>query len=166
MADNNYHHNIILASIYYHSPPALPISVVVTANLNTPLMVGQTDNILTCVVSGADNLNPTIAYQWTRDGVTVQSGSSNTFNFSPFRLSLAGVYTCSVTVTSNLLNDAIQVPASNTQTVTIEGEFNNVISSIIVVILSYVLSQQFRIHRQLLLPVAPIALSSVDLLSL
>ena len=105
-------------------PPALPISAMVTANLNTPLMVGQTDNTLTCDVSGADNLNPTIAYQWTRDGETVQSGSSNTFNFFPLLLSLAGVYSCSATVTSNLLNSAIQVSASNTQTVTIEGEFN------------------------------------------
>ena len=123
------------------------ITVKVTANLNTPLMVEQTDNTLTCNVSGADNLTPTIAYQWTRDGVTVQSGSSNTFNFSPLRLSLAGAYTCSVTVASNLLNSAIQVSASNTQTVTIEGEFNNVIGRIIIVI-SYLLSQQFRTHRQ------------------
>ena len=128
---------------------APPITVKVTSSLNAPLMVGQTGNSLLCNISGADNLNPTIAYQWTRDGVTVQGGSSNILNFSPLRLSLAGVYTCSATVTSNFLNSAIEVSASNNQTVTIEGEFNNVIGSIMVVI-SYMilLSQQFRIHRQ------------------
>ena len=96
----------------------------VTANLNTPLMVGQTDNTLTCDVSGADDLTPTIAYQWTRDGVTVQSGSSNTFNFFPLRLSLAGqsLYACSATVASNLLNGNIQASDDTTQTVVIQSE--------------------------------------------
>jgi hypothetical protein len=92
----------------------------VTANLNTPLMM---DNSLICDVSGADNLNPTITYQWTRDGELVQSGSLNTYNF-PLRLSLAGtsVYACRATVGSTLLNGNIQASADTTQTVTIQSE--------------------------------------------
>ena len=98
----------------------------VTANLNNPIMVGQTDHTLTCDVSGADGLTDrTITYQWTRDGRTIQSGSSNTFDFSsPLQLSLAGrsVYTCSASVGSNLLNANIDASAGTTQTVTIQSE--------------------------------------------
>ena len=86
------------------------ITVMVTANLNDPLMVGQTGNTLACVVSGADNLNPTITYQWTRyddSTLTLVEINSNTLTLSPLRLSNAGDYTCSVTVHSNLLNSPI-----------------------------------------------------------
>ena len=99
------------------------ISTIVTANLNTPLMVGQTGNTLTCDVLGADRLNPTIAYQWIRNGETIQDGSSSILNLAPLQLSQAGVYTCRTTVNSNLLSSNIQINADNTQTVTIESEF-------------------------------------------
>ena len=103
-----------------------PISAMVTANLNNPVMVGQTDNTLTCDISGAEGLtDQTITYQWTRDGETIQSGSSNTFDFSsPLRLSLAGrsVYACSASVGSNLLINNIEASAGTTQTVTIQSE--------------------------------------------
>ena len=94
----------------------------VTANLNTPLMVGQTGNTLTCDVSGAERLNPTITYQWTRNGESVPDIRSNTFNFSPLELSQAGEYTCSATVSSNLLNENRNAVAGNMQTVTIQSE--------------------------------------------
>ena len=94
----------------------------VTANLNEPLMVGQTGNTLTCGVSGANNLNPMITYQWTRNDQPVPGATSNTFNFSPLRLSQAGVYTCRATVGSSLLSRDINVNAGNTQTVTIQSE--------------------------------------------
>ena len=104
-------------------PSAPQISVIVSANLNTPLMMGQTDKTLTCDVSGADNLNPTITYRWTRNGdpVTVPDSSSNTFSFSPLGLSQAGVYTCRVTVSSSLLNQNSNADAVNMQIVTIQG---------------------------------------------
>ena len=96
----------------------------VTANLNTPLMVGQTDSTLTCVVSGADNLNPMTNYRWTRDDETIQNGSLNTYTFSPFRLSLAGesVYTCHATVGSTLLNSNLDASDGTTQRVEIQSE--------------------------------------------
>ena len=97
----------------------------VTASLNSPLMVGQTGNTLTCDVSGADNLNPMITYQWTRNDQPVPGATSNTFNFSPLRLSQAGVYTCRATVGSRLLIGDINAAAGNPQTVTIQSELMN-----------------------------------------
>ena len=82
----------------------------VSANLNAPLMVGQTGNSLTCDVSGADNLNPMITYQWTRNDGSTQTPvgtNSNTLTLSPLRLSDAGDYNCSVNISSNLLNSPI-----------------------------------------------------------
>ena len=94
------------------------------ANLNTPLMVGQTGYTLTCDVSGAGNLDPMIIYQWTRsDGTTqTQVGNSRTLNLSPLGLSHAGNYTCNVTVNSVLLNNDITASADNLQSVTIQSE--------------------------------------------
>ena len=95
-----------------------------TINFNTPLMVGLTGYTLTCDVSGAGNLNPTIIYQWTRSDGTIQTqvGKSRTLNLSPLGLSHAGDYTCNVTINSVLLNNDITVSADNHQSVTIQSE--------------------------------------------
>ena len=95
-----------------------------SANLNTPLMVGQTGNSLTCDVSGADNLNPIIAYQWTRnDGRTqTQVGTSRILKLPPLQLSSAGGYACSVTVSSSLLNNSITTSAVNPLRMVIQSE--------------------------------------------
>ena len=68
-------------------------------------MVGQTGNTLTCNVSGADSLKPTITYQWTRNNsnTPTQVGNSRILTLSPLRLSNAGDYNCNVTISSNLL---------------------------------------------------------------
>ena len=107
--------------------PLVSISVMVTANLNTPLMVGQTGNILTCdaYVSGADNLNPTITYQWTRNGETVPDGNPRTLDLSPLQLSHAGNYTCRATISSSLLNNNITATSDNNQNLTIQSESMN-----------------------------------------
>ena len=95
----------------------------VTANLNTPLMVGQTGNTLTCDVSGAESLiNPTITYKWARNGETVPDASSGTLTLSSLKLSDAGNYACNVTVGSASLSSDIQASASNMQTLTIGSE--------------------------------------------
>ena len=93
----------------------------VTANLNTPLMVEQTGNTLTCDVSGADRLNPTIDYQWTRNGEIVPEGSSSTLHLSPIRLSHAGNYVCRIIIHSPLLSDDVSASSDNV-TIHIEGE--------------------------------------------
>ena len=115
----------VLFLLSFSFPPAPPISVVVTANRNTPLMVGQTGDTLICGVSGAERLNPTIAYQWTRNDGTIQTQfgtNSNILSFSPVRLSDAGDYTCSATVGSTLLNNDITVFAGNAQTLVTQSE--------------------------------------------
>ena len=102
------------------------ITVKVTSNLNTPLMVGQTDNILTCDVSGADNLNPTIAYLWTKDDghTQTQVGTNSNLTLSSLRFSHIGDYTCNVTINSTLLNNNISISSNNSQRVIIQSELN------------------------------------------
>ena len=70
-------------------------------------MLGQTGYTLTCAVTGAENLSPTITYQWTKDNGATQTQvgtNSNTLSFSPLSLSDAGRYTCTVTVSSPYLS--------------------------------------------------------------
>jgi hypothetical protein len=90
---------------------------VVTANLNTPLMVGQTGYTLTCDVSGASKLTPIIF--WTMNGSTLtQVDNSTTLSLTPLSLSHAGNYSCSIT--STLLNNPVM--ATNSQRVIIQSE--------------------------------------------
>ena len=108
---------------------APPITVMVTANLNTPLIVGQIGNTLTCDTSGTDSLSPAIAYQWTRnDGSTqTQVGSSKTLTLPSLTLSGAGEYSCSATVGSALLTSDIEASAVTPQRVEIQGELLKVL---------------------------------------
>ena len=94
----------------------------VTAN-GSPVL-GQNGYMLTCSVSGAQNLSSTITYQWTRDNDTqTQLGiNSNTLSLSPLRLSDVGRYTCEVTVSSPFLNSDIVMPSSDSQRVTFQSE--------------------------------------------
>ena len=116
--------------VFYSLSAAPSITVMVTANLNAPLMVGQTGYTLTCDVSGADNLTPMITYKWTRnDGSTqIQVGTnSNTLTLSPLRLSNAGDYTCSATINSVLLNNPWFGSYTQFESVTIQSELLNLI---------------------------------------
>ena len=117
----------------------------VTTNLNESLMVGQIGNTLTCDVSGADNLNPTITYQWSRNNGEIRDSNARTLNLSPLRLSSAGDYTCNCTVSSILLNDPVS--AGNTQRVMIQSELINLSDDIII---THSLFQQSQIHNLLL----------------
>ena len=99
----------------------------VTANLNTPLMVGQTGYTLTCDVSGADNLNLMIVYQWKRNNGTTSEpvgNNSNTLPLSPLRLSHAGDYSCSIT--STLLNNPGPISATNRQSVMMQSKCDTI----------------------------------------
>ena len=118
-----------LVVIFFLFPVDPPISVFVasTTNLSKPLMVGQTGNTLTCVVSGADSLDPVITYRWTRNDGTTQiqvrtKSISETISISPLRLSYAGVYICSVNISSTLLRNNISLSAGNdTESVIIQS---------------------------------------------
>ena len=65
---------------------------------------------LVCSVLGAENLKPTITYQWTKNSDMLQSigTSSNTPSFTPIRVSDAGTnYSCLVTIASSYLTGNI-----------------------------------------------------------
>ena len=137
------------------------ITVKVTSNLNTPLMVGQTDKILTCDVSGADNLNPTIAYQWTKDDghTQTQVGTNSNLTLSSLRFSHIGDYTCNVTVNSTLLNSNISTTSDNSQRVMIQSELNHLTITSWIFHSSF---QQSQIHNPSLSQAALVALFSMD----
>ena len=108
---------------FFFYPTVPPISAMVTANRDNPLMVNG-DNTLTCDVSGDDNLSPTIIYQWTRSDATSQTPvgtNSRTLPLSSVGLSDAGNYACRATVSSGLLINDITMSSGN-QTVIVQGE--------------------------------------------
>ena len=129
----------------------------ITANLNTPLMVGQTGYTLTCDVSGTYRLNPTII--WIKNGSTqTQIDNSTTLPLPPLRLSHAGNYSCNIT--STLLNNP--VTARNSQRVIIQSKYNLHSKRST----SYTLFQQFQIHKPLWSLAALVPWFSMDLMSL
>ncbi len=75
---------------------------------------------LTCTVTGAEALTPTIMHEWTRGG-TLVAGSDIALTFNPLTLSSSGQYVCTVTVTSDLLTTTL-TDASDTFEVTIKGK--------------------------------------------
>ena len=81
---------------------------------------------LTCSVSGAENLNPTISYRWTKNsgsGQTQVGTNSNILSFTPTQLSDAASYVCEVTIASNhLTGDVVYV---NPYNVSIQSEYQN-----------------------------------------
>jgi hypothetical protein len=102
--------------------PAPAISVQITASPDTPVL-GQSYS-LTCGVTGADNLNPSITYQWTNNN-GAQIGTDRVFSFSSFRLSDAGQYTCQAAVSSLYLNNDITI--TNTHDVRIQSKFGYIL---------------------------------------
>ena len=69
---------------------------------------------LSCVISGAEILNPTITYNWIKNNGTripVGSNSSN-MSFSSLRLSDAGQYSCQITINSPYLRDDLNVTST------------------------------------------------------
>ena len=85
-------------------------------------MLGQSYSLI-CGVTRAENLDSSIAYQWTKNNGTqtqVPSGAE-TLSFSILRFSDAGQYTCQATVSSPHLNDDITM--MDTHNVTLQSEF-------------------------------------------
>ena len=94
-------------------------------------MLGQNGYSLTCTVSGAENLNPSTTYQWTKNNDTqieIKVGAiPQVLSFSPLRLFDAGQYTCQATVSSLYLNSSITVMDS--QDVTLQSEILTILTS-------------------------------------
>ena len=101
-----------------------PISVEISGSEATPT-AGQIYTLI-CIVSGAENLNPTTTYWWTKSNTNVtqtQVGTnSNTLSFSSLRLSDAGKYTCAVAVTSDYLARNVILTSSYSENVSIQSE--------------------------------------------
>ena len=92
------------------------ITVEVTTN-KTPVL-GQDGYSLTCEVTGAENLNPSITYQWTKIEDTDHEiqfdigNNSNILFFDSLSYLDAGVYICQVDVNSDFLNENISFNSS------------------------------------------------------
>ena len=75
-------------------------------------MAGQSFS-LTCSLSGGASLQPTLSYQWTREGGSLMT-STATLNFDTLYLSNAGQYSCQVILTSSQLEGGHTVAAHYT----------------------------------------------------
>jgi hypothetical protein len=95
--------NIIVLTMTFHKYHAAP-NIGVTISMGN-VILGQ-DHVLTCNASGAEKLNPSINYQWTKmndTGTFTEVGTNSTtfkLSLSPLYLSDAGSYICNVTITS------------------------------------------------------------------
>ena len=107
---------------FYFSAP--PVSVQISDSGATPA-AGESYQ-LNCSVPGAENLNPTTTYRWTRNsgsGQTQVGANSNTLSFTPLRLADAASYACEVTISSSYLTGDIVAMAINPQDIRIQSEF-------------------------------------------
>ncbi|XP_064386182.1 sushi, von Willebrand factor type A, EGF and pentraxin domain-containing protein 1-like isoform X2 [Halichondria panicea] len=75
-------------------------------------MAGQSFS-LTCSLSGGASLQPTLSYQWTREGGPLMTNTA-TLNFDTLYLSDAGQYSCQVILTSSQLEGEHTVAAHYT----------------------------------------------------
>jgi hypothetical protein len=121
--NGNYHTKILVFFTMYHLFSAPPVSVQIGNIVSTPT-AGQ-NYLLTCTVSGAENLNPITTYRWIKSsGTQTQVGTnSNTLFFTPLRLSDAASYICEVTISSSYLTGGIITMNANPQDVRIQSEF-------------------------------------------
>ena len=103
--------------------PAPAISVQITTSGTQ--MLGQSGYSLTCGVTGVENLNPSITYQWTKNnGTQTQDRDEyDTFlTFSPLRLSDAGRYTCQAMIISPFLKNYMVI--MDTEDVMLQSELS------------------------------------------
>ena len=106
----------------------LPVPALVAQLIpNGSPMAGQSF-FLTCSVTGADSLFPTISYLFTQDnpeqiGIVRNRGNQNTstLTFAPLVLSDSGQYSCDATVTSPYLSSPQNV-SSGSVSLSIQSE--------------------------------------------
>ena len=86
------------------------------------------DYDLVCSVIGAEKLNPTITYQWRKNGDMSQSNSNTLSLIAPVRVSDAGTnYSCLVTIASSYLTG--NIAAMTSYIVRIQSEFKSEIAT-------------------------------------
>ena len=74
---------------------------------------------LNCAISGVDNLDGIITFQWRGPNRTILESASPRFELSTVSFSDAGIYTCTATVSSPYLNEDIL--ESDTVNVIVQG---------------------------------------------
>ena len=87
------------------------------------LLLGENYN-LTCTVMGADKLNPVISYEWTgtrNEDQQLLDNKNNILLFTPFKLSHAGNYSCTVNIASDYIKDIIRV-TSDIETLQVQSK--------------------------------------------
>ena len=90
--ENGWYHSIYTTYSFFHAVPTLTVEVSASGGAS----IGIKGFSLTCSLSGADNLDATVSYQWTKNnGTRTQLGSNtNRLSFSSLRLSDTGEYVC------------------------------------------------------------------------
>ena len=107
---------------YIFSAPTVSVHI---GNIIVSTPTAGGNFLLSCSVSGAENLYPTITYRWIKNSSTrsLQVGTnSSTLFFTSLQLIDTAGYICEVTISSNyLLGDIIAVNA-NPHYVRIQGD--------------------------------------------
>ncbi len=96
----------------------IPLSVVITSTGNP--IEGRSYR-LTCAIMGAETLPPSTVeymYRWNRNGDRSTLSSLPTLNFTPLTRGDDATYTCTVTITSPLLNNTHTAMSGRTLEVT------------------------------------------------
>ena len=106
-----------------HFLPSSPEPVITAMVSGDTPTVGENYS-LTCTVTGADRLNPTITYQWFKNNTMVSGETQSTLSFFSLSLCDAGQYSCDVTVSSTLLSQSI-INMSNTHDLTFQSKYNS-----------------------------------------
>ena len=143
-----YHNNCYLG-VYIHPLAAPSVSVQISDGGAAPT-AGENYQ-LTCSVSGANNLNPTITYQWTRNsgsGQTPVGTNLNVLSFTPLRLSDAASYGCEVRISSSYL--ASEIIAMNSFNIRIQCELhvNTSYIAILTIILNFYVKSPLHLLSQ------------------
>ena len=102
---------------YCFSAPSVSVRI---SGGDTPT-AGQNYQLI-CSVTGADNINPSTTFRWTRNsGTEVQVGAE--LSFTPLRLADAASYVCEVTIASSFLSEDIVEKNVNPQNISIQSEY-------------------------------------------
>ena len=109
--------------LYFPYFLAPTISVHITT-VGHPIL-GQSGYSLTCGANGAENLNSSITYQWTKNNGAqtqmVTGTNSKTLTFSRLLPSDTGLYSCNVTIHSAYVSSVLH--ASKSFEVTVISKF-------------------------------------------
>ena len=118
--ENRWYHSIHTYS-FFHVVPTVTVEVSASGSAS----IGMKGYSLTCSLSGADNLDATVSYQWTKhNGTRTQLGSNtNRLSFPSLRLSDAGEYACVAFVSLPYLQHPINA-TSRPFPIQLEGNSN------------------------------------------